>query len=493
MRGLDRPLMLADGNMASIVRLGEAYRAEGYELALVGGPVRDLILGVPPHDFDMASNAKPGKTSVILRAWGDDYWNVGEKYGTIGARRHHVRDADHSVDAGDMDVEVTTYRSDSYERGSRKPSVKWGTRLEDDLARRDLTINAMAITIPDFTLVDPFNGLSDLENGIIRTPRSPEESFGDDPLRMLRAVRFVGKLGFRIDDSALRAISMMAPRLDEISRERVSDELSKIMLSPRPSDALRAMHSAGLMDYVLPELEALAESDKTARGRHKANFEHSLTVLDNAISMEGRLPDGGPDLILRLASLLHDVGKAPTRKFHGRGKSVTFDGHEVVGARMVKRRLSSLKYPGDVTRDVSRLVELHMRAHGYAGNGGTGEVIWSDSAVRRLIRDAGPLYDRLMILTRADVTTYDGRKARKILATIDVLEDHVRRLKEQEDMENIRPELDGGQIMSITGVKPGRVVGVLYDHMLEYRMDNGLVGVDAASAELMRFYDEVRG
>lgn len=463
------------------ISLGREYQSRGYELALVGGPVRDLLLGRVPKDLDMTSNARPDESSRILMPWGDGYWEVGRKYGTIGARRHLPGNID-------ADVEVTTYRSDSYNRGSRKPRVEWGSSLEDDLKRRDMTINAMAIRLPDLVLVDPYGGREDLRRGVIRTPLDPKISFGEDPLRMLRAIRFVGKYGFKIEDETMNAIRSMTPRLDEISRERVADELNKIMLSANPSNALREMSDSGLMDHVLPELSELRRADRSSRGLHKANFEHSLTVLDRAISMEDRLPDGGPDLVLRLAAVLHDVGKTTTRRFNGR-KKVTFDGHEAAGAGMVKKRLSSLRYPHDVIRDVSDLVALHMRAHGYADPNG---VLWSDSGVRRFLQEAGPLYDRLMVLTRADVTTFHRNREARIIGYMDQLEDHVSRLKAQEDLDKIRPELNGNQMMSILGIKPGPVLGVLYDHMLEYRMSNGQVGEDGARVELVRFYNEYK-
>jgi poly(A) polymerase len=459
-------------------RLGSQYAESDHDLALVGGPVRDLMLGSHPKDFDMTTDARPDVSERILKAWGSSFWNVGKKYGTIGAGR----DVSNGVH---MDVEVTTYRSDSYDGRSRKPAVKWGSSLEGDLHRRDFTMNAMAITLPGMKLVDPFHGAEAIKNKIIMTPGSPYDSFNDDPLRMLRAVRFAGKLGFHLDGRVLDAIREMAPRLDEISRERVSDELSKIMLSAHPVDALKLMMDSGLMDHVLPEFSELKRSDATSRGMHKLNYEHSLTVLENAISMEDRLGNG-PDLILRLSALLHDVGKARTRRFNGRRK-VTFDQHEFVGADMIRKRLRALKYPNDVVKTVSDLIGLHMRAHGYESNG------WTDSAVRRFVHEVGPLYDRLMILTRADVTTSHASKKVRVMKSIDSLEAHVDKLWKMDDLNAVRPEIDGNEIMKILQIRPGKIVGQCYRHMLEYRIVNGAVGHAAAVQELKRFYAEIAG
>lgn len=463
--------------------LGETYREAGYELALVGGPVRDLLLGGTPKDLDMASNAKPGKTSQILRQWGEDYWEVGRKYGTIGARKTINDDLTATV-------EVTTYRKDSYDHKTRKPQVEWGTSLEEDLSRRDFTMNAIAIRLPEMVLVDPFDGARDLiERKIIRTPQGAIVSFSDDPLRMMRAIRFQAKLGLELGHEEEAAISKMASRLEIVSAERVRDELTKIMLSDDPVIGLREMLTTGLLHYVLPEVEALAEMDKSSQGRHKKTFEHTMRVIERAMTLEG---SNGyeeitkPDLTLRLAALLHDIGKPVTRKFNGR-KPVTFDGHEKIGAKMARECLSRLKFDKRLVDDVTQLVRQHMRFHGYADSGMN--VNWTDSAVRRYVRESGHLYLRLNMLTRADNTTRHPDRERRFSQMMDAMEARVIELKRKEDLDAIRPELNGNEIMAILGLEQGKEVGAAMRHMLDYRLEHGLVGHDAAVAELERWAD----
>ena len=382
-----------------------------------------------------------------------------------------------------MLVEVTTYRTDAYDPSSRKPEVVFGDSLEGDLSRRDFTVNAMAVRLPDLTFVDPFDGLADLARGVLRTPVDPRQSFDDDPLRMMRAARFAAQLGFEVDPAARAAVTDMAERITIVSAERVRDELSKLLVSAQPRLGLQVLVETGLADHVLPELPALRlEIDE--HHRHKDVYEHSLTVLDKAIALETG-PDGavpGPDLVLRLAALLHDIGKPRTRRFEP-GGGVSFHHHELVGARMARQRLKALRFGNDLIDDVSRLVELHLRFHGY-GEGG-----WTDSAVRRYVTDAGPLLERLHRLTRSDCTTRNQRKAARLSAAYDDLEQRIAVLREQEELASIRPDLDGTQIMEILGIGPGRDVGAAYKHLLELRMDRGPLGEDAARAELLAWWE----
>lgn len=456
------------GLAPAALELGELFRAAGHELALVGGPVRDAFLGRPSADLDFATSATPDQTERILRKWGDAHWDIGRAFGTIGAQRHGRRTGE------DVVVEVTTYRTDAYDPTSRKPEVVFGDTLEGDLSRRDFTVNSMAVRLPDLTFVDPFDGLRDLARGVLRTPVDPRQSFDDDPLRMMRAARFAAQLGFRVDDAALAAATDMSERIAIVSAERVRDELVKLLLSPEPRPGLRVLVDIGLAQHVLPELPALRlEIDE--HHRHKDVYEHSLTVLDKAIALETG-PDGavpGPDLVLRLAALLHDIGKPATRRFEG-GGGVSFHHHEVVGAKLVARRLKALHVDKATVQAVSRLTELHLRFHGY------GEGAWTDSAVRRYVADAGPLLERLHRLTRSDCTTRNVRKARRLSEAYDDLEERIARLREQEELASIRPDLDGTQIMEILGIAPGREVGEAYRHLLELRMEHG--PLDDASA-----------
>jgi poly(A) polymerase len=458
------------------LELGELFRAAGHELALVGGPVRDAFLGRPSHDLDFTTSATPDESEAILAAWGDAHWDIGRAFGTIGAQRHG------RGTGADVVVEVTTYRTDAYDPTSRKPEVAFGDTLEGDLSRRDFTVNSMAIRLPDLTFVDPFDGLSDLAAGVLRTPVDPAQSFDDDPLRMMRAARFAAQIGFTVDDAALAAATAMADRITIVSAERVRDELVKLLMSAEPKPGLRVLVDTGLAQHVLPELPALRlEIDE--HHRHKDVYEHSLTVLDKAIALETG-PDGavpGPDLVLRLAALLHDIGKPATRRFEG-GGGVSFHHHEVVGAKLVARRLKALHFDKATVQAVARLTELHLRFHGY----GDGE--WTDSAVRRYVADAGPLLERLHRLTRSDCTTRNQRKARRLSEAYDDLERRIERLQQEEELAAIRPDLDGTQIMEILGIGPGREVGAAYKFLLEERMEHGPQGEEAARAALLAWW-----
>jgi poly(A) polymerase len=438
--------------------------------------VRDAFLGRPSHDLDFTTSATPDQTEAILAAWGDAHWDIGRAFGTIGAQRHG------RGGGADVVVEVTTYRTDAYDPTSRKPEVAFGDTLEGDLSRRDFTVNSMAIRLPDLTFVDPFDGMADLAAGLLRTPVDPAQSFDDDPLRMMRAARFAAQLGFTVDEAALAAATAMAERITIVSAERVRDELVKLLMAPEPKPGLRVLVDTGLAQHVLPELPALRlEIDE--HHRHKDVYEHSLTVLDKAIALETG-PDGavpGPDLVLRLAALLHDIGKPATRRFEG-GGGVSFHHHEVVGAKLVARRLKALHFDKATVKDVARLTELHLRFHGY----GDGE--WTDSAVRRYVTDAGPLLERLHRLTRSDCTTRNQRKARRLSEAYDDLERRIARLQSEEELAAIRPDLDGTQIMEILGIGPGREVGVAYKFLLEERMEHGPLGEEAARAALLAWW-----
>ncbi len=464
--------------------LGEAFRAAGHELALVGGPVRDAFLGRASHDLDFATSATPDEAEPLLAAWGDAHWDVGRAFGTVGARRFGGRRGPGSQD---VVVEVTTYRTDEYDPSSRKPVVAFGDTLEGDLSRRDFTVNAMAVRVPDLVFVDPFDGMGDLARRVLRTPVDPRQSFDDDPLRMMRGARFVAQLGFRLDDDARAAIVDMAERISIVSAERVREELVKLLLAPHARAGLEVLVDTGLADHVLPELPALRlEIDE--HHRHKDVYEHSLMVLEKAIALETG-PDGavpGPDLVLRLAALLHDIGKPRTRRFEP-GGGVSFHHHEVVGAKMVAKRLKALRFDKQTVQDVARLTELHLRFHGY------GEGEWTDSAVRRYVTDAGPLLERLHRLTRSDSTTRNQRKAARLSAAYDDLETRIARLREQEELAAIRPDLDGTQIMAALGIAPGREVGEAYRYLLELRMERGPLGEDAAREELLRWWAARQG
>ncbi|MFX4291849.1 CCA tRNA nucleotidyltransferase [Streptomyces bohaiensis] len=444
--------------------LARRFNEAGYSLALVGGSVRDALLGRLGNDLDFTTDARPDDVLRLVRPWADAVWEVGIAFGTVGCQKQ------------DFQIEITTYRSEAYDRTSRKPAVHYGDSIEDDLVRRDFTVNAMAVALPEKVFIDPHHGLEDLAARTLRTPGTPQESFSDDPLRMMRAARFAAQLGFEVAPEVVAAMTDMADRIEIVSAERVRDELNKLLLAPRPRPGLALLVETGLAARVLPELPAL-RLERDEHHRHKDVYEHSLIVLEQAIDLE----DDGPDLTLRLAALLHDIGKPRTRRFESDGR-VSFHHHEVVGAKMTKARMTKLKYPTQLVKDVSRLVELHLRFHGY----GSGE--WTDAAVRRYVRDGGPLLDRLHKLTRSDCTTRNKRKAAALSRAYDGLEERIARLQEQEELDAIRPDLDGNAIMRILEVPPGPQIGQAYAFLLELRLEKGPLGPEAAEAELREWW-----
>ena len=450
--------------------LATAFKAAGFKLALVGGPVRDAILGRLGNDLDFTTNARPKESEKILKKWADSVWDIGAAFGTVAGKK------------GEITVEITTYRSENYEKDSRKPSVEFGENIEGDLSRRDFTINAMALelTTDEPTFIDLFNGVGDLQNKIIKTPGKPSDSFTDDPLRMMRAARFMSQLNFTIDESVLVAIKEMAHRLSIISSERVRDEFIKIIMSDNPRLGISLLVECGLADIFLPEIPKLKlEIDE--HHHHKDVYEHSLTVLEQAIALEERL--GGANLTLRLAALLHDIGKPKTKALIA-GGGVSFHHHEVVGAKMTKERLRTLRFDNHIVKDVGQLVFLHLRFHGY----GSGE--WTDSAVRRYVRDAAELLDHLHLLTRADCTTRNQKKAQLLANTYDQLEQRIKELMQQEELNKIRPDLTGEQIMQILNIKASPMVGKAYDFLLELRLENGPIGEDKAKEALLTWWKE---
>ncbi|MDR2348567.1 MAG: CCA tRNA nucleotidyltransferase [Bifidobacteriaceae bacterium] len=451
--------------------LAEAFAAAGAQLALVGGPVRDLLLGREVLDLDLATDLPPADSLPILKRWATKTWEIGRAFGTVAGRR------------GDTVVEITTYRDEVYEPDSRKPDVSYGDSLEGDLSRRDFTVNSMAVLLsPEIRFADPFGGLGDLAAGLLRTPVAATQSFADDPLRMMRAARFAAQLGFDVDEQAVAAMTALADRIEIVSAERIQAELVKLILAPQPRRGLELLVYTGLADRVLPELPAL-QLEIDEHHRHKDVYEHSLTVLDQAMALESG-PDGpapGPDLVLRLAALLHDIGKPATRRFEP-GGGVSFHHHEVVGAKLAAKRLRALRFDNATIKDVARLIELHLRFHGY----GDGE--WSDSAVRRYVTDAGPLLARLHRLTRSDCTTRNRRRAERLAFAYDDLERRIERLAAQEELRAMRPDLNGDQIMGVLGIGPGKDVGRAYKYLLERRMAEGPLGEAAATEALKNWW-----
>ena len=448
--------------------LAEKFAKAGFTLALVGGPVRDAILGRLGNDLDFTTNARPDETKALIKKSADSLWETGREFGTIAAQ------------FGDVTVEITTYRSEKYDPESRNPEVAFGENIEGDLLRRDFTVNAMALelTTNPPTFIDNFNGVTDLLKKILRTPGSPEDSFSDDPLRMMRAARFASQLEFEVDPKITAAIKDMAPRIKIISAERIRDEFTKTLMSNDPRIGISILVETGLAEFVIPEIPKLKlEIDE--HHHHKDVYEHTLKVLEQALALEERL--GGPNLVIRLAALLHDIGKPKTRELIP-GGGVSFHHHEVVGARMAKERLKTLRFSNEIVDDVSSLVFLHLRFHGY----GTGE--WTDSAVRRYIRDAEHQLVHLHVLTRADCTTRNQRKAESLAKTYDSLEERIALLMEQEELEKIRPDLDGLEIMAILGISPSPIVGRAYQYLLDLRMDRGPLGAEAAKAELLNWW-----
>lgn len=452
-----------------VAKLARAFADAGHDLAIVGGPVRDALLGRATHDLDFTTDARPDDILRIVKPISTAQWDIGRAFGTIGARVQGEQ------------VEITTYRADSYDGVTRKPTVEFGDTLEDDLVRRDFTVNAMALRVTEVKLVDPTGGVEDLLGGVLRTPIDPRISFGDDPLRMLRAARFSSQLGFEVEAGTRAAIETLRETLSIVSPERIQGELTRLLATEDPVRGIRVLVETGLIEQFLPEVSALRlEVDE--HHHHKDVYEHSLTVLRQAIEHEhARFPDQAPDVALRLAALLHDIGKPRTRKLE-KGGAVTFHHHDIVGARMARKRLQALRFDSDTIDAVATLIELHLRFFGYA------EGAWTDSAVRRYVRDAGDQLERLHILTRADVTTRNKRKATRLATAYDDIEARIATLREQEELDSIRPELDGNRIQEVLGITPGPNVGKAYRFLLDLRLDEGVLGPDEAERRLREWW-----
>ncbi|WP_412475740.1 CCA tRNA nucleotidyltransferase [Gordonia sp. LUNF6] len=452
--------------------LADRFAERGHELYLVGGSVRDAVLGRLAGDLDFTTDARPETIAEILSTWGDAVWDTGIEFGTVSAAR------------GGETVEITTFRSDIYDQQSRNPVVTFGDTLEGDLLRRDFRINAMAVRLlpgGGQEFCDPLDGMADLLAGVIDTPAAPESSFNDDPLRMLRGVRFVSQLGFRLSDRVRRAIGEMAGQIERITAERIRVELDKMICGEHPIEAVDLLVDTGLAELIIPEIPGM-KLTIDEHHQHKDVYQHSLTVLKQAIDLE----TGDPDPVLRWAALLHDIGKPATRR-HEEGGGVSFHHHEVVGAKMVRKRMRALKYPKAVVDDVSQLVFLHLRFHGY------GDGKWTDSAVRRYVNDAGPLLDRLHKLVRADCTTRNKRRARRLQETYDDLEHRIAVLREAEDLDRVRPDLDGNAIMQLLGLPPGPVVGEAWRYLKELRLDSGPMSREDAEAALRAWWADRNG
>ncbi|MFC4603842.1 CCA tRNA nucleotidyltransferase [Rhodococcus kronopolitis] len=449
--------------------LGARFAAAGHELYLVGGSVRDAVLGRLGTDLDFTTDARPEQVQALLKGWADNQWDTGIAFGTISAAK------------ADQQIEITTFRTDAYDGVTRNPEVKYGTSLEEDLVRRDFTVNAMAVRLGadgDQEFVDPLGGMDALLAGVLDTPAAPERSFNDDPLRMLRAARFVSQLGFSLAPRVRQAIVEMAGQIDRITAERVHAELDKLILGEYPIDGINVMCETGLAARVIPEIPEM-ELEIDEHHQHKDVYQHSLTVLQQAIDLE----DGDPDLVLRWAAILHDIGKPDTKR-NEPGGGVSFHHHEVVGAKLVRRRMRALKYSKQMVDDVGQLVFLHLRFHGY------GEGQWTDSAVRRYVNDAGDLLPRLHKLVRADCTTRNKRRAAKLQATYDDLEQRIARLAEQEDLARVRPDLDGNAIMELLGIPAGPEVGKAWTFLKELRLDRGPLPREEAEAELLKWWQQ---
>ena len=448
-------------------KLGELFAAAGHELALVGGPVRDAFLGRKAPDLDFASTATPDEILTIIKQVVDAHWDIGREFGTIGAR------------IGNDQIEITTYRADKYDRDSRKPEVAFGKDLNADLLRRDFTVNAMALRLPERVFVDPFNGLKDLVDGIIRTPGKPEDSFSDDPLRMMRGARFASQLEFEIEPETFDAMRDMVDRIEIISAERVQAEFVKLMLGKNPRKGLEVLVDSGLAAKVLPELPAL-KLEVDEHHHHKDVYEHTLRVVEQAIGYE---KDYGleKDFTLRFAALMHDIGKPATRKLEP-GGGVSFYHHDVVGAKLTKKRMQALRFDNETTKAVCRLIELHLRFFGYS------DQTWTDSAIRRYVRDADDQLLRLHALTRADVTTRNQRKAERLAHAYDDLEKRIEVIAEQEELNAMRPDLSGEDIMRILDLKPSREVGEAYNYLLELRIEEGQLGPEEAEKRLLAWW-----
>jgi poly(A) polymerase len=448
-------------------QLGNRFAEAGHELALVGGPVRDAFLGRKAPDLDFASSATPDEILTIIKPIVDAHWDIGREFGTIGAR------------IGNDQIEITTYRADKYDHDSRKPEVAFGKDLNADLLRRDFTVNAMALRLPERTFVDPFNGLKDLVDGIIRTPGRPEDSFSDDPLRMMRGARFASQLEFEIEPETFDAMRNMVDRIEIISAERVQAEFVKLMLGKNPRKGLEVLVDSGLAAKVLPELPAL-KLEVDEHHHHKDVYEHTLRVVEQAIDYE---KDYGleKDFTLRFAALMHDIGKPATRKLEP-GGGVSFYHHDVVGAKLTKKRMQALRFDNDTTKAVCRLIELHLRFFGYS------DQAWTDSAIRRYVRDADDQLLRLHALTRADVTTRNQRKAERLAHAYDDLEQRISVIAEQEELNAMRPDLSGEDIMRILDLKPSREVGQAYNYLLELRIEEGPLGPVEAEKRLLAWW-----
>jgi poly(A) polymerase len=447
--------------------LGSTFDAAGHELYLVGGSVRDALLGRLSPDLDFTTDARPEQVQELLRRWADAVWETGIRFGTVG------------VGKGDYRLEITTFRADAYDQVSRKPEVRFGDRLEDDLVRRDFTANAMAVRVTPTgpgEFLDPLGGVAALRERTLDTPAAPAVSFGDDPLRMLRAARFVSQLGFTVAPRVRAAIEEMAPQLERISAERVAAELDKTLLGDDPVAGIDLLVETGMGEVVLPEVGGMRMAIDEHH-QHKDVYQHSLTVLRQAIALE----DDGPDLVLRWAALLHDIGKPATRRHEANG-GVSFHHHEVVGAKMARKRLRALKYSKQMVDDVSQLVFLHLRFHGY------GDGKWTDSAVRRYVTDAGPLLPRLHKLVRADCTTRNKRRAARLQANYDRLEERIAELAAQEDLARVRPDLDGNAIMELLGIPAGPQVGEAWRYLKELRLERGPLTTEEATAELLSWW-----
>jgi poly(A) polymerase len=452
---------------ALLTTLGELFSKAGFELALVGGPVRDAILGRAAPDVDLTTNATPDQILELIKGKVDTHWEIGKEFGTIGCR------------IGNDQIEITTYRTDAYDKDSRKPEVRFGTDLVEDLQRRDFTVNSMALRLPERVFVDPFGGLRDLMGQVLKTPGKPENSFGDDPLRMMRGARFVSQLGFEIEPETFEAMRSMRERMSIISAERIQAELQKLMLGAFPRKGLEALVDSGLAEIVLPELPAL-KLEVDEHHHHKDVYEHTLTVVEQAIDYE---KDYGlePDFVLRFAALMHDIGKPATRKLET-GGAVSFYHHDVVGAKLAKKRMKELRFDNDTIKAVSLLVELHLRFFGYS------DQAWTDAAIRRYVRDAGEQLVRLHILTRSDVTTRNKRKAEILSHAYDDLEARIEKVMAEEQLNAMRPDLTGEEIMEILDIPAGPKVGKAYKYLLELRIENGPLGPEEAKKRLLEWW-----
>jgi poly(A) polymerase len=472
---LTRAAVALNGHGHVLREVGGLFALAGHQLYLVGGSVRDAVLGRLTTDLDFTTDARPEQVQRIVRPWADALWDTGIEYGTVGVGKAGHR------------LEITTFRADSYDQVSRNPRVQFGDRLEDDLVRRDFTVNAMAVRITadgPGEFLDPLGGLDAVRRRVLDTPAAPEVSFGDDPLRMLRAARFVSQLEFVVAERVRQAIVVMAPQLSRITVERVAVELDKMLLGADPVAGIELMVRTGMGDVVVPEVGGMRMAIDEHH-QHKDVYQHSLTVLRQAIELEER-----PDLVLRWAALLHDIGKPATRRHESDG-GVSFHHHEVVGAKLTRKRMRALKYSKQMVDDVSQLVYLHLRFHGYASSDGTGR--WTDSAVRRYVADAGPLLPRLHKLVRADCTTRNKRRAARLQANYDSLEARIAELAAKEDLARVRPDLDGNEIMRILGIPAGPQVGEAWKYLKELRLDRGPLSAEEAEAELLAWWNERAG